>query len=129
MAARDHLVQRLVDRHGLDPDEAYAAVTQAQLTFDGPHAQLVAAEAIREMGSPELSRLRTELAVAHDPNHFARQAAEAERLSQLADCPQSRHDGKHCLHYQEGDGDCHDCGRPNWCPDGEEFLRTTETTT
>jgi hypothetical protein len=44
--------------------------------------------------------------------------AEAERLAQLADCPKSRHNGLHCDHYQEGDGPCCDCGRPNWCPEG-----------
>jgi len=27
-------------------------------------------------------------------------------------------DDQHCLHWQEGDGDCCGCGKPNWCPDG-----------
>lgn len=44
--------------------------------------------------------------------------AQAERLSQLPDCPSSRHNGLHCLHYQEGDGNCCDCQRPNWSPQG-----------
>jgi len=44
--AEEHLVQRLVDRHSLDPLEAHAAVAGAQLGItDGPHAQLVADEA------------------------------------------------------------------------------------
>lgn len=44
--ARDLLVQRLVDRHGLDQDAAYAAVARAQLgTTGGPHEQLVRDEA------------------------------------------------------------------------------------
>ncbi len=30
------------------------------------------------------------------------------------DCSKSRHGGLHCLHYQEGDGGCCDCGRPIW---------------
>jgi hypothetical protein len=47
----------------------------------------------------------------------ATNALSAERLSQLADCSSSRYDGLHCLHYQEGDGACCDCGRPNWCPE------------
>lgn len=50
------------------------------------------------------------------------QEARAEHLSQLADCPSSSHEGKHCMHYQEGDGACCDCGRPNWCTDGEDGL-------
>lgn len=26
----------------------------------------------------------------------------------------------HCLHWQNGDGECCHCGEPNWCPeDGE----------
>lgn len=46
MAARDHLAQRLVDRHDLDPMEAYAAVSRMHLGITtGPHAQLVADEA------------------------------------------------------------------------------------
>lgn len=24
---------------------------------------------------------------------------------------------RHCAHWQEGDGDCCDCKKPNWCPD------------
>ena len=44
--------------------------------------------------------------------------AEAERLATLTDCPNSRHGGLHCGHYQEGDGPCCNCQRPNWCPDG-----------
>jgi hypothetical protein len=23
----------------------------------------------------------------------------------------------HCTHWQEGDGSCCGCGKPNWCPD------------
>lgn len=42
--------------------------------------------------------------------------AEAERLAALTDCPNSAHGGLHCLHYQEGDGPCCNCQRPNWCP-------------
>jgi hypothetical protein len=42
----------------------------------------------------------------------------AERLATLTDCPNSSNGGLHCLHYQEGDGQCCRCGRPNWCPDG-----------
>jgi hypothetical protein len=44
--------------------------------------------------------------------------AEAERLAALTDCPNSRHNGLHCGHYQEGDGPCCDCQRANWCPEG-----------
>lgn len=46
LAAHTLLVQRLIDRHGLDPVEAHAAVASALRGItDGPHAQLVAAEA------------------------------------------------------------------------------------
>jgi hypothetical protein len=24
---------------------------------------------------------------------------------------------EHCTHWDEGDGDCCECGEPNWCPD------------
>lgn len=44
--------------------------------------------------------------------------AEADHLATLTDCPNSRADGLHCGHYQEGDGPCCNCKRPNWCPDG-----------
>lgn len=44
--------------------------------------------------------------------------SEAERLANLRDCLGTRNGGLHCQHYQEGDGDCCDCGRPNYCPDG-----------
>lgn len=44
--------------------------------------------------------------------------AEAERLATLADCPNSRNGALHCDHYQQGDGPCCDCQRPNWCPEG-----------
>jgi hypothetical protein len=26
-------------------------------------------------------------------------------------------EGEHCLHWQEGDGDCCRCGLANWCPE------------
>lgn len=26
----------------------------------------------------------------------------------------------HCLHWQDGDGDCCHCSEPNWCPDEGE---------
>jgi hypothetical protein len=33
-------------------------------------------------------------------------------------------DTDHCQHWQDGDGDCCDCGAPNWCPDeGEDLLK------
>jgi|SRR5688500_3618657 len=44
--------------------------------------------------------------------------ADAERLAALADCTDGSRVGLHCDHYQEGDGACCSCGRPNWCPDG-----------
>jgi len=44
--------------------------------------------------------------------------ADAERLAALADCTDGSRGGLHCDHYQEGDGACCSCGRPNWCPDG-----------
>lgn len=37
--------------------------------------------------------------------------------SQLKNCP-STSDRLHCSHYQEGDGDCCHCARPNWLPKG-----------
>lgn len=33
----------------------------------------------------------------------------------------------HCLHWQEGDGDCHDCGALNWCPDEGVTLENERT--
>jgi hypothetical protein len=43
---------------------------------------------------------------------------DAERLATLADCTDADRGGLHCDHYQEGDGPCCACARPNWCPDG-----------
>lgn len=45
VAARVVLVRRLVDLHGLAVDEAHTAVRQAEHGQDGPHADLVRAEA------------------------------------------------------------------------------------
>lgn len=30
------------------------------------------------------------------------------------------HGSEHCVHWQDGDGDCCCCGEPNWCPDDGE---------
>lgn len=57
----------------------------------------------------------------HIPAALRMQAGDtnaAEELSQLQDCPVRN--GLHCDHYQDGDGACCACGRPNWCPDKGE---------
>jgi hypothetical protein len=60
--ARDHLVQRLTTRHGLDHDTAYTAVTQVMLgDKTGPHAQFVREEAlavINEITAPIAAEVR-----------------------------------------------------------------------
>lgn len=54
--------------------------------------------------------------------------AEAERLATEV-CPENG-GSLHCLHHQEGDGDCHHCGEKSWstaeggCPRTAEFQKT-----
>lgn len=43
-------------------------------------------------------------------------SAVAECLATAKDCPSGAR-GLHCEHYRQGDGDCCNCGRENWCPD------------
>ncbi len=45
---------------------------------------------------------------------------EAIALAEAKDCPNSKDGGLHCNHYQDGDSDCHNCGRAAWCPNGED---------
>ena len=64
----------------------------------------------------ELRRMADEAQQQPDTETVAE--AEAERLATLTDCPNSRNGGLHCDHYQQGDGPCCHCQRPNWCPEG-----------
>ena len=93
----------------------------------GRYVQWLAAER-EQVRTEELTAAADRLEAAHPQaaallHHMADETrtvteAEAERLANLTDCPNSHNGGLHCLHYREGDAPCCHCQRPNWCPDG-----------